>query len=70
LGTALVAVVAISHHVWSPITGMPGERARLPTRHVGWMLLHAYKKQRQKAPMTEIETADQRTEEVLAQGRR
>jgi phage-related protein len=34
------------------------------------VLLHAYKKQRQKAPVKEIETAERRMEEVLAQGRR
>jgi phage-related protein len=31
------------------------------------VLLHAYKKQRQKAPAKEIETAERRMEEVLAQ---
>jgi len=34
------------------------------------VLLHAYKKQRQKAPVKEIETAARRMEEVLAQGSR
>jgi phage-related protein len=31
------------------------------------VLLHAYKKQRQKAPSKEIETAERRMEEVLEQ---
>jgi phage-related protein len=33
------------------------------------VLLHAYKKQRQKAPLKELETAERRMDEVVARRR-